>query len=334
MTGPLEPETRPLERGAGAGAPRRPGRRTVLAAAGAAAVAATAGITVERRRTPPGPAQLTLATGPQGAVFLEVGRDLGRAIEAVSPGTRVTVQITAATVDNLRLLLDGAADLAFASLDAAADASAGPRGLLAVSRLYDSVLHLVVAAGSPIVRLADLTGRRVSVGATDSGTEFSCLRLMRLAGVRPDLQLRLAQTPAMKAVAAGIVDAAFSLTGFPTPAITELALRQPIRLIPLADEVPALDHSLPGVYGPAAIPEGTYRGTAVTETVFVPNLLLARPGLADPAVALVAAALLAPASRRFWSNPDSRRIDVRTAIATGPVPMHPASLAWLRAHKP
>ena len=317
-----------------AAALRRPGRRTLLAAAGAAGVAVVAGITIERRRTPPAPRQLTLATGPQGAVFLEVGRDLARAIEAVSPATTVTTQATAATVDNLRLLLAHAADLGFASLDAAADASAGPMGLLAVSRLYDSVLHLVVATGSPIRRLADLAGRRVSVGATDSGTEFTCLRLMDLSGVRPNLQLRLSQTPAMQAVASGTVDAAFSLTGFPTPAITDLAEQQSIRLIPLVDQIGPLDRSLPGVYGPAAIPEGTYRGVPVTDTVFVPNLLLTRPGLADPVVSLVTEALLAPASHRFWTNQDSRRIDVRTAIATGPVPMHPAALAWLRAHKP
>jgi TRAP transporter TAXI family solute receptor len=303
-------------------------------AAGAATLAVAAGVVTARHRTAPAPATITLATGPQGAVFLEVGRDLARAVVAIAPGTRVNTQVTAATVDNLRLLLAAEADLGFASLDAAAGASAGPKGLLAVSRLYDSVLHLVVSADSPIKRLTDLRGRRVSVGATDSGTEFSCLRLMGLAGVRPELQLRLAQTPAMQAVATGTVDAAFSLTGFPTPAITELALRHPIRLIPLADQVAALDRSLPGVYGPAAIPEGTYRGSAVTETVFVPNLLLARPGLTDPVVSLVTEALLAPGSRRFWSNPDSRRIDVRTAIATGPVPMHPAALAWLRDHKP
>jgi TRAP transporter TAXI family solute receptor len=312
-----------------------PRRGLLLAAAGVVAAGAGAAVVEDRRRRPPGPARLTLATGPQGAVFLEVGRDLARAITASSPQTRVTVRVTAATLENLQLLQARTADLGFASLDAAAvDRRVGPSGIRAVSRLYDSLLHLVVPAASPIAALPNCTGKVVSIGAVGSGTEFTCLQLLRLTGVLPARLVRLTQTPAMQAVAAGTVDAAFSLTGFPTPAITALAEQRPIRLIPLADYVDALDAGIAGVYSSAAIPEGTYRGVRATETVFLPNILLAGAGVPDGVVRLVTGALLSPGSRRYWTNPDSRRIDIRTAIATGPVPLHPAALEWLRAHKP
>jgi TRAP transporter TAXI family solute receptor len=317
------------------GARRRPGRRTVLAAGALAMVGGGTALGVVRRERPAGPRSLTLATGPTGAVFVEVGRDLSRAIEAASPATRVTTRATGASVDNLHLLRTAAVDLGFTSLDAAAvDGGVGPNGIRALARLYDSVLHLVVLAGSPIRALTDCTGRRVSTGAAGSGTEFTCRRLMNLVDVQPASTAELGQAEAMQAVADGSVDAAFSLTGFPTPAISDLARSRPVRLIPLGAYLKPLDDSIPGVYGPTAVPQGTYRGIPATDTVFVPNVLLARAGLADDVVSLVVGALLSPASRRFWTNPDSRRIDVRTAIATGPVPMHPAALAWLRAHKP
>jgi hypothetical protein len=200
--------------------------------------------------------------------------------------------------------------------------------------VYDSLLHLVVPARSVIRVLGDCAGRRVSVGASGSGTEFIVLRLLGLTGVRPAAMVRLGQAEALDALARGAVDAAFSLTGFPTPAIAQLAAREPLRLVPLVDFVPVLERSVPHVYAPAAIPVGTYAGVGAALTVFVPNLLLARPALPDAAVSLVTEALLSPVSRRFWTDPDSRRIDVRTAIATGPVRLHPAALAWLRAHKP
>jgi len=303
----------------------------VLAAGGVTGAA----VAVRSRRGPAPPASLTLATGPRGAVFLEVGRDLAAAVHALSPGTRVTTLVTAATVDNLQLLATSAADLGLASLDAAAvDARTLDGRITAVSRVYDSLLHLVVPAESAVRALRDCAGRRVSVGAAGSGTEFTALRLLGLAGVHPSAQVRLGQTEAMQALDGGAVDAAFSLTGFPTPAIRALAAARPLRLVPLVEFAVLLERSLPRVYASAAIPAGVYPGVPATETVFVPNLLLARPGLDDAAVELVTEALLSPDSRPFWSHPDTGRIDVRTAIATGPVTLHPAALSWFRAHKP
>jgi TRAP transporter TAXI family solute receptor len=316
------------------GSPRRPGRRVVLAAGAAAAAIGGTAVIIAGRDGTDRPRTLVLATGPQGAVFLEVGRDLARAMTALSPATAVTTLITAATIENLKLLAASKADLGLASLDAAAVDPRMREGITAVSRVYDSVLHLVVPGASSIGTLAACTGKRVSVGASDSGTEFTTLRLLGLAGVRPATTVRLAQTEAMDALARGAVDAAFSLTGFPTRAIHDLAQRQQLRLVPLVGFAAALDRSIPRVYAPAVVPRGTYPGIGVTATVSVPNLLLARSGLPDSAVSLVTEALLSAGSRRFWTHPDSWRVDVRTAIATGPVALHPAAVAWLRAHKP
>lgn len=313
----------------------------LAAAATATAGAGLAALTLPHRG-PRRPDRLVVATGPQGAVFLEVGRDLARAITALSPRTDVTTLVTAATVDNLRLLAAGRADLGLASLDAAAvdprvvPTVASPAGgrILAVSRLYDSFLHLVVPESSEIYDLAACAGRRVGVGAAGSGTEFTAIRVLSLAGVRPSAAVRLGQAEAMAAIERGAIDAAFSLTGFPTPAISALAGARAIRLVSLTDTLSRLEAVAPRVYRAGAIPAGTYRGVGVTGTVYVPNLLLARPALPDDAVSLTAEALLSSSSRRWWTHPDSRRIDLRTAIATGPVPLHPAAVAWLRAHKP
>jgi TRAP transporter TAXI family solute receptor len=276
-----------------------------------------------------------LATGPAGAVFREVGGDLARAIHARSPRTALRVLTTAATVENLALLAGARADLGFGAIDAVVSdprARAGTIGT--ICRLYDSFLHLVVLDGSPIRSLRDLAGKRVALGAAGSGTEFTATTLLTATGVRPGQQPRLGQDPAMAAVGAGTVDAAFSLTGFPTPAITQLAQRRRIRMVPLGDYFRILDRAIPRVYGPAPIPEGAYPDVPATDTVYVPNVLLGRPGLTDDAVTLVIEAVLSPSSRQFWTHPDSRRFDVRAAIATGPLDLHPAALAWLRAQKP
>jgi TRAP transporter TAXI family solute receptor len=245
------------------------------------------------------------------------------------------VLTTAATVENLDLLAGQRADLGFGAIDAVvSDPRVRAGGIGAICRLNDSFLHLVVPTASPIRTLPDCVGHRVAVGAAGSGTEFTSLCLLSATGIRPAQLPRLGQVLAMQAVGDGTVDAAFSLTGFPTPAITELVARRSIRLIPLGTYFHILDRSLPRVYGPAPIPDGAYDGVTATDTVYVPNVLLARPGLPDDAVTLVIEAAWSPSSRRFWVHPDSGWFDIRAAIATGPLQLHPAALAWLRAHKP
>ncbi|HET9657618.1 MAG TPA: TAXI family TRAP transporter solute-binding subunit [Kineosporiaceae bacterium] len=310
-------------------------RRLLLLGGAAAAAAGTVGLLLRDRTGPPVPASLVLATGPQGAVFVEVGNDLANAIRGTSPGTSVRVLVTAATVDNLGLLAERRADLAFGALDAVvSDDRVRTGSITALCRLYDSFLHLVVLDGSPIRALTDLAGHRVAVGAAGSGTEFSVTKLLQATGIRPAALPRMGQNPAMDALAAGSVDAAFSLTGFPTPAITKLAGRQRIRLVPLGDYFRTLDGAVPRVYGPGPIPEGTYPEVPSTESVYVPNVLLARSGLPDEVVTFVIGVLLSAQSRRYWVHPDSSRINVRSAIATGQVGLHPAAVTWLRDHKP
>ena len=91
---------------------------------------------------------------------------------------RATAEVTAASVDNLKLIRDGTADIAFALADTLADAVAGrgpfdgppvPAASLAV--LYPNYTHIVTIAASGITSIADLRGKTVSTGAPGSGTE-------------------------------------------------------------------------------------------------------------------------------------------------------------------
>ncbi len=322
----------------------RPSRRAVLLTAGTLGLGGTvtAGALLRRGVGPSAssdPRTITLATGPSGAVFVEVGRDIAAAVSARHPRLTVQTRQTGASVENLKLLIAAEVDLGFATLDVVADNPSttlvsGNDGVRALCRLYDSLLQLVVLRDSPITKLADCAGKRLGIGAVGSGTEFTVVRLLDAANIPPARLVRLGQSDAMAALERGEIDAAFSLTGFPTPAISELAQRRAVRLVPLLDAVTLLDRIRPGVYAATQLPAGTYPEVKATPTVYLPNLLLSRPGITDDVVRDVVDAVLSPASRVYWTSPDSRRIDVRTAIATGSVPLHHAALAWLREHKP
>lgn len=336
-----EPDSRPgpVTGGVGSGASpvepeqteaRGSSRRRFLLGALAVAAAGGSVAVLSKFSDPTPPAHLNLATGPKGAVYIEVGTDLADAVRGISPGTQVSLQLTGATVENLRKLVLGTSDLGFASLDAAAvDSQVRTHVIRALGRVYDSCLHLVVPRESSIRSLRDLTGRRVCVGALASGTEFTSLGLMAAAGIQPAQVVRLGQALAMKSLEEGAVDASFSLTGYPTPAIAALARRRAIRLVPLGEYFGALNRSIPQAYAPAPIPAGVYQGVDATDTVLVPNVLLARPGLSDVAVVLVMNALYDDTSKRHWKHTESKQISWRMATVTGPVLLHPAAQRWL-----
>src|SRR6266516_4667053 len=206
-----------------------------IAAVAASAVAARRFMFASAERGPAdAPAELRVATGPKGAVYRAVGGQLVQVLAEQFPHTRVREIQTGASVDNLQLLATGGTDLAFASLDAivAGLAAGQPRDTTAVCRLYDSWMHLVVRTGSPVRSFPGLDGRTVASGAAGSGTRFTANRLVSLAGIRPRL-VEADQADSAALLSAGRVDAMLSLTGIPTPAITDLARRIAIRLIPL-----------------------------------------------------------------------------------------------------
>ncbi len=306
-------------------------RRSVLLAALAAGVPACTSSGL------PAPAELVLATGPDGAVFREVGGALAAALGDQLPDTRVVARSTNASVENVRLLREGSVHLGLSSLDSLLDGALlsadDPNGISAVGRLYDSFLQVVVPDGSDIRRLADLAGRRVSFGPTESGTEFTATRLLGLLRVRVDAQ-RMAHAVAARRLAEGAIDAMLALTGIPTPAVTGLLGTFPIRLLELSEEAELLAEAYPpGPYVPVTIPATTYGALGPCRTFAVPNLLLARSSLDPSVVEVVTRTVFTESARIAAGHPEASRINVRTGIATGQVPLHRGAERWFRSVK-
>ncbi|GAA4525690.1 MULTISPECIES: TAXI family TRAP transporter solute-binding subunit [Nonomuraea] len=310
-----------------------PSRRAVLLAAGGLIAGCS-------RQREVGEIDLRLATGPAGAVYRRIGGSMAAHISEQVPGVTVRTVPSGASTDNIRMLRAGAVHLGLTSLDALilTDGSA-PEELSAICRLYDSHLHLVVMAGSAIEEFGDLEGKRISLGARDSGTEFTSLRVLELGPVDTDSRY-LSQAESAAALREGVIDAMFSLTGVPTPAITELAQRHPIRLIPLDAQAGALFTAFPGPYAPAMIPATAYAGVPATRTFAVPNVLLVRNDLPADLVYAITDTIfthtgtISSAGRGDTEAiPEAWHINVRTGISTASIPLHPGAAAWFRDRK-
>jgi uncharacterized protein len=332
--GSVPPTVDPLSEDDALHGGRRFGRRWFLGLGAVGVVGGTAGVLFARGMGGPElPGGLVLAGGVKGATYLQVGTDIAKAIEALSPNLTVEVKVTGASVANLKLLNSGEADIGFSALDAAAvDRGVLDRKLTGISRIYESYVQLMVREDSDIETLADLQGKVVSVGAANSGTEFTTRLMLTTAGIYPAEILNKGQNPSSEALKAGTIDAAFSATGLPTPAIARLAQELPLRLIPVGEYYPMLERAVPHVYAYASIPAGTYGNSADISTIAVPNALLAREGLSDAIVALVTEAVLSDSSTGFWEHEVTKNICRDQAGKLGTVEMNSVTKDWLNGH--
>jgi len=282
--------------------------------------------------------RLKLATGAKGGNYFTLGTALARAWQIELAAT-TEVLTTGGSLANLTLLASGGADVVISQVDTAADqlrrTPDGPRSPRALSRIYDDVVHVVVPAGSPVTALAGLRGARVSVGASDSGVLVIAQRLLRATGIDPVTGIRptnLGITQSVAALEAGTIDAFFWSGGLPTPAVDDLARRLPIRLLDLGDIQQSLRKVYP-VYTPGTVPAGSYTIPEPIQTLLVRNFLLVGAAMTDDVAHALIQALFQQQPALAQAIRLALTIDLRAAIGTQPVPLHPGAEAFYREAK-
>jgi TRAP transporter TAXI family solute receptor len=279
---------------------------------------------------------LRIATGEVGGVYNAYGSGIADAVRAESPELRPRALTTDASVANLRLLDGEDAEVAFTLADTAADAVAGkgpfshPIDVVALARLYDNYVQLVVPAGGPIRRLADLRSHRVSTGAAASGTDLVADRLLAVAKLSDVRAVNLGLEASTEALRAGQLDAFFFFGGIPTPAVATLARDTAIRVVPLAEWVRPLARDFGGLYSEAVIPASPYGLAAPVSTVSVPNYLVVRRDMDAELAYRLARLLFRRTAVLARAHPEGRRLSVRTAISTYPLDLHPGAARWYR----
>ncbi len=305
-------------------------RRLLLgSAAGAVAAAtATAGATVACST---GDQPISIAAGEPDGFYIEFANLLGPLLHA-------RVVPTLGSVQNIRAVDAGSADLALALADALDAARTGAPDfgravrLSALGRVYENYMQLVVRADSSVWSLPDLAGRVVSLGASGSGAALFGERLFVTAGVFLGQTRHLALKEAVAALRDNQIDAMLWSGGVPTPVLAEADRQWGIRLIDLGGYVPDLRARYGRYYSQIALPVGTYRATGAVRTVGVPNLLVTGSHTPDSAVRKTVRVLvehagqLVPAQAR-----GTQYLDVGNLINTEPLPLHPAAAATYRA---
>ncbi|MFF5290326.1 TAXI family TRAP transporter solute-binding subunit [Paractinoplanes globisporus] len=274
-----------------------------------------------------------IATGSPTAVYYAIGSALARVIDQDLPNTDASVLVTAASAENLQLIASGRAEVAFTQADVLVSGGTSAPSMVALARVYDDLLHLVVRADGPIRGLEDLPGRRVSVGAKGSGTVVTVRRLLTVARMRGIDERQLSLDDSIAALTAHEIDAFFFSGGLPVAGIKLLSSLLSIRLVDLSKWAGELRKTYSDVYVVRDVPVSAYQMPAVA-TVAVPNLLVVSSSMADDLAFDLTRLLLERREVLAAAHPAAERLDIRSAIATLPVPLHPGAARYYRSAKP
>ena len=292
----------------------------------------------------PQPRYLSIATGGTGGVYYPYGGGVAKVLNDALPNVRATAEVTAGSVDNLKFLRDGRADLAFTLADTLADAvnargtfaGGAPVSAASIAVLYSNYTHIVARASSGIQSVADLRGKVVSTAAAGSGTETIALRILKAAGLDPDRDLRrqaLGVSESAEALKDGKVDAFFWSGGLPTGAVQDLSHTPNIRvrLIPSADLLPALQRDFGPLYFPLEIRASAYPGAdAPIPVIGVANVLVVDREM-DEQVAYDITRLLFERQHELAAiHPEARNLSLGTAIKGSPAGFHPGAVRFYR----
>src|SRR3989440_5054176 len=238
---------------------------------------------------------LNIVTGGTGAVYIVYGAGLAELMNK-RPGTAASAQSTTASVDNMKLIRDGKADVAFTLADTAFDAVNGkgsfaapekPSDAKALAVLYTNLTHLVVKDSGGISAVPDLKGKRVSMGSAGSGTEIIANRTLEAYGLDPAADIsreRLGAQDSANALRDGKIDAFFFSGGLPVPAVLDLGTGTKIKMLDLADSISKMSAKYGPFYFSYKVPKTTYNTAADVTVSGVANLLVV-PSSFDPALA-------------------------------------------------
>ena len=240
--------------------------------------------------------RISIATGGMGGVYFVIGGGIASILSKYA-GVEAAAEVTAASVDNCKLIAAKKSDLGLIMGDTGYDAFKGlgnfkgrPLPLRTVTVLYPNLMHVVALEGKGIKKVADLKGKRVSTGAPGSGTEVKALRVLEAAGVNHEKDIRKDRLGASESAGAlkdGKIDAYFWDGGVPTSSVLDLAASPGVKmvLIPHEDLITKMVEKYGPVYYQTIIPKKLYTGVDVdTNVAGVGNLLLCHQDMEEKLV--------------------------------------------------
>ena len=232
-------------------------------------------------------------TGPTSGIYFPIGGAFSKVVGEM--GYKTSATATGATAENINAILTGKGEMAIAMSDSviqAVEAFGAYQGkpkaenLRAMMGLWPNVCQIVTTKDSGITKFTDLKGKRVGVGAPNSGVELNARMMFEAHGMTyKDAKVDyLSYGEAIDQIKNGQCDVAFVTSGLGNATIKELGTAKEIVFVPVEGEaLKRLTAKYP-FYVEWKIPKETYGTKVDTTTAAVMNIMLVSKNLSDDVV--------------------------------------------------
>jgi len=307
--------------------------RGLLALAGVAMLAA-------------GPAQaqtqfINVLTGGTSGVYYPMGVALSQIYAKAMPDAKTSVQATKASAENLNLLQAGRGEVGFTLGDALSDAWQGKadagfktplKKLRGLAGIYPNYIQIVASADSGVKTLADLKGKRISVGAPKSGTELNARAIFKAAGLSYADFAKVEYLPfgeSVELMKNRQLDATLQSAGLGVSSLRDLATSIKIVVVPVPQDV--VQKVGDPAYQSGMIPAKTYEGQDTdVATAYVQNFLVTHEGVPDEVVYKMTRSMFENLDHLVAAHAAAKAIRKEAAIVGMPLPLHPGAEKYYR----
>jgi TRAP transporter TAXI family solute receptor len=283
---------------------------------------------------------INILTGGTGGVYYPLGVALSKIYAEKIPGAKPSVQSTKASVENLNLLQAGKGEIAFTLGDSLADAWKGNTEvgfkskldkLRTLAAIYPNYIQIAALKDAHVKSLADLKGKRVSVGAPKSGTELNARALFGAAGMTYKDFGQVQYLPFSESVELmknRQLDATVISAGLGVSSIRDLCASVDCVIVEIPKSVIA---KVGTPYQSAPIPGGTYKGNDKDiDTAVVPNYLVTRSTLPEKEVYEMTKTIFDNLSSLQAAHAAAKAISLQKAGKNPPVPLHPGAAKFYK----
>ncbi len=282
-----------------------------------------------------------LATGGTSGTYYSFGGALANIWNTKIENMNVTAQSTGASAENLRLISKGDAEFAIVQNDVmdyaykGIDLFAGEKvsGLATIGTLYPEVVQIAATKESGIKSVADLKGKRVSVGDLGSGVEFNAKQILEGYGMTFDdiKKSNLSFKESGDGLQNGQLDACFVTAGVPNAALQELAISAGLVLVPVTGAEADAICAKYGYYTKTTIPGGTYKGADEdVPALAIKATLAVSESLSEDIVYNITKAMFENTSELALSHAKGKEISAEAAITGVSVPFHPGAVKYYK----
>jgi len=284
--------------------------------------------------------KMVLATGGTAGTYYPFGGGMAKIWNSKIPGMNVTAQATGASVENVRLVNRGEAELAIVqsdTIDFAFNAKEAFKEKLTkmavLAVLYPEVIQVVVRGDSKIDSFADLKGKKVGVGAPGSGTEANFRQLSDGYGLKKeDVKAQyLSFSESAEQFKDKHIDAFVVTAGIPNAAIMDIGSQRSINIINIADDKAALIVKKYPFLSPFTIPANTYKNqTKPVKTIAVNAVLIASTSVKNDVAYQIVRTLFENQSELAATHAKGKELNLKTASTGVSIPFHPGAVKYYK----